>query len=532
MKALGIESDHDAAQQIVCHENPLIAELLAMAANLNLPPDYVAYTVIPATRDGNFLDTDGLEALGDVRHVIVQTTQDGRVMLRVYRGCRATPSRVAIGGASGNLHACWLNKPGAVPQWANDAHLVAAAARCLQSLSAASEEDELLPKQIVLPHYYAVYPSARLVKPLHSRGLFRLAGYLRRQGTVRCLQSPLNGMVTKVEPCTGQTLLGAAIEPYFSFVTLHDPESGLYHDVLVPWEHGTEPLVQPGQSVTVGSDLVRLTADTPQAVAVMVAWWAAKHAAPYWGATDVEALPMELAWPLHSAPAQAYLEDVAALLGHAVSNPAAQVRESLQIAAPLSACGDDMVGLLLAEFRYVLGSDAAYASDDDIRQALDNPAGPLVLRGLARVQIWQSTWRMKLYRPGVYADFQRQARRWEDEFGPMDPARMAVPPNLELQMLEAAIVMATTPRKAAPVDSPHGRNPLQAAAQLLEQSTRDGNIQAFAEQVRTVGVRQQNIHAGMALLTERRDQLRGQLGKSSLDARAAAYRAEAGSDVS
>jgi hypothetical protein len=400
--------------------------------------DTLAYSIrFSGHHAGSFAGTGGVVRLGEVQHGVVSRSGGDSVSYRVYGALiNKRPDEAVIGvHPMSNKVAIRLdNEPirsrplleQAKAMCAYVRHTLAHVTDCPQVLKDVSE--------MQLPVIRAVYTRDAVAEPLDSPALRNMVAQARRSGPTAFvpwnIEPESSGVVVelvdigvrddvkdtqwvslKYVPGTGEEY---SPSDWSSLPEAERPETVQY---ILPYAAGTTPNL--GEMVTAGQPLTDLR-KVDMRSATRVVWHAFVSDMP-WGidvpragahlagsqfaaheAWELAGIPLSFAapWVRGDVPgpeALLIVEDVRHMLGETAANPAADVLSKgfgPEMLDPdrrfitLTVGVDTPVARIAVEnMRKRLGHLACYATDDDLRAGLINPAYPLTLSGASKTYV-------------------------------------------------------------------------------------------------------------------------------------------------
>lgn len=267
------------------------------------------------------------------------------------------------------------------------------------------------PETVVLPELLVEVPAAVLQRGCDSPALVEEGRRLRAAAhQLPQFRAPVSGRIVDVTPVPDTN-------DELAYVVIEDAH-GQRHSVLLPSDSDVTFSSVPGcyDEVQAGAQLVSSLENVSDTVCQDLAWMSIIRTVKTVNG-EVTVVPMRFVSPAIRRqtvqPVHLY-EDVSALLGPKLSNPAHEVLAQIDQSKSILNADPATQNYALDKFRQKLEEFAAFGSDEDLLQALANPDQPLQLSGMACVQQWRISDQqsLRLRRADCYADFWGLRQQW------------------------------------------------------------------------------------------------------------------------
>lgn len=238
-------------------------ELQDVVSRGNLPDNCAGYTVLSGYADGSFIRCRGVREAGNFVHVIVQTDEQNRPLLRAYKSEYGKHRTIPVvgGHASNNIMAFDLTGKTGGQIAPTNTSLIDAAVRCIDTLH--DGRNPVHASEAVGPRFWAVYPEELLSAACVCPALEELANALVLDRLVlQSIVSPITGEVVSHIPYTDTEV--DDLEPAFEKLVISNGSKTC--EIVVPVAHAHVT------HVTAYTPFVVLTPEVDWNVALEVAW--------------------------------------------------------------------------------------------------------------------------------------------------------------------------------------------------------------------------------------------------------------------
>lgn len=389
---------------------PILSKLSALMNSIDLTnaAGTVAYTMISGVGRGEFKST--VRYLGSVCYLVMEISlKTCQPVLRGYSaGIRNYAHEILIGSHCFNTMAHDPSNRSRLRFPASDA-VGLAASRMLTHM--AGGQNLITDDDVFLPEMLAQVDDDVLVKGVNSEKL-RAHGRLVRANADKFagFYVPDNGRVVELRD---------AEQPEHMWIVIETANGGR-SEVLVPKNATLNFEVVNGgdcPEVRMGNSLVKNLDNVSDLVCEDFAWQSVIQTAVLPNGTSAKLVPFAYvseAIRQKRVQARAVYEDVEALMGPPIENPAPIVLAGVADPASIQASAGPARSQALSRFRRELGDYSVFATDEDLLHGMYSPNDPLHLSGMATIQHWNISHErsMLLTRPDCFADFQGMKPSW------------------------------------------------------------------------------------------------------------------------